>query len=569
MKDFSSLGLSEQVLKALPGLGLITPTEIQAKAIPLLLEEPTDFIGLAQTGTGKTAAFGLPLLDYVDPAQRHTQALVLAPTRELCQQIATQLIAFSAHMPKIRAVAVYGGAAISGQILALKRPTHVVIATPGRLIDMIKRKVIKLDQISNLVLDEADEMLNMGFKDELDEILSYIKSEKSTWLFSATMAPDIKRIIRKYMAPDSPEIVINAGQIVNENIEHRYVRLRMSEKTEVIKKFLDADPSIRGIIFCRTKLGTQALAEELLKSNYQTDALHGDLSQPQRDRVMKRFKAHQLKLIVATDVAARGIDVNDLTHIIHHSLPDELGYYTHRSGRTARAGKNGISLVLASGRDIHKMRLLARMLKLNFKEVGVPTETTIQADRLRRWTKDISELEISDELDQDLLRHVLTNLEEFSKEDLIQKFLISALGLNAVKKIPKKQPRREATSRPTSARSVKRKESKGRLPSADGDMTRFYINVGRMDQISKPELIDFLAKELKASKGDFGEIDLHDNHSYFELSTLYSKRVTSAFNGFMVNNRKLRINRDSDGPPKTKPKSKHKIYSKRSARQRT
>lgn len=343
LDSFDTLGLSAPILKAIGQLGFDTPTDIQSQAIPQLLQGDSDFIGLAQTGTGKTAAFGLPLLDHLDATDDSVQALILAPTRELGQQIAEQIDLFAKHLKGIKSVAVYGGANITTQISQLKRPRHVVIATPGRLIDLVKRKALKLDQIKYLVLDEADEMLNMGFKDELDTILEFTPDSKKTWLFSATMPREIRRMVKQYM--ESPfEVSVDPKTTVNANIEHKYAIVKQSDKTEAMGRFLELEPDLYGVVFCRTRRDTQALAEDLLKMGFRADALHGEMSQPQRDRVMNRFKNRDLQVLVATDVAARGIDVNDLTHVFHHSLPSEQAYYTHRSGRTARAGKKGISL---------------------------------------------------------------------------------------------------------------------------------------------------------------------------------------------------------------------------------
>ena len=354
MPSFIQLGLSDEVLKVLSELGFENPTDIQKQAIPFLIQGNNDFIGLAQTGTGKTAAFGLPLIERIDHTAKHTQALVLAPTRELGQQIAEQLNIYSKYLHKLNVLPVYGGAAITNQIKALKKPQHIIIATPGRLIDLIKRKAVKLDQLDYLILDEADEMLNMGFKEDIDKILSYTPEDKLTWLFSATMPDYIKKIVKKYME-DPIEVRINAEDLVNTNIEHEYVVVRQSDKTEALTRIIDINPDIRSVVFCRTKRDTQELSEKLLAKNYKADAIHGDLSQSQRDRVMKRFKSHNVQILCATDVAARGIDVSDLTHVIHYTLPDDSSYYTHRSGRTARAGKKGVSLALVNGRETGKI----------------------------------------------------------------------------------------------------------------------------------------------------------------------------------------------------------------------
>lgn len=422
LTTFEQLGISEEILKVLNEMGFEHPTEIQEKVIPQLLQEARDCIGIAQTGTGKTAAFGLPLLECVIPEQKHTQALILAPTRELGQQIAEQLFKFSKYMPKMNVLAVYGGTNIMNQIKDLRKPQHIIIATPGRLRDLIGRKAVDLSQLAYIVLDEADEMLNMGFKEELDDILSYIPKEKNTWLFSATMPPPIKRIVDTYM--NQPiEIKIDAKHKVNPNIDHQYAILKGRDKTEALKRFLDIAPDMRGVVFCRTKRDTQELAEELLSLNYKADALHGDMSQHLRTRVMKRFKDHDLQVLIATDVAARGIDVNDLTHVFHYALPDDNSYYTHRSGRTARAGKKGISLCFVSGREVHKIRNLERQLGIEFTKALVPNNEDIVELRLENWCKGLTERPLGEKPDLDLLNKVNLLFGDLSKEELLQKLM--------------------------------------------------------------------------------------------------------------------------------------------------
>jgi len=419
------MGLSDEVLKVLEELGFETPSQIQEKSIPYLLEAYNDFIGLAQTGTGKTAAFGLPLLDRIDPEFDATQALVLAPTRELGQQIANQLEQFGKYLKRINVLAVYGGAAISNQIKALRKTQHVIIATPGRLIDLINRKAIKLDQLHVIVLDEADEMLNMGFKEDLDKILSYTPEDKMTWLFSATMPKQIKKIVDTYM--DNPyEVKIDATSKVNTNIQHQFITVKQSNKTEALKRILDMNPAMRGVVFCRTKRDTQTLAEDLLKKNYMADALHGDLSQAQRDRVMKRFKEHDLQVLIATDVAARGIDVQDLTHVFHFTLPDETAYYTHRSGRTARAGKKGLSIAFINGREFYRINRLQKELDIEFEKIEIPNVDDIAKIRIANWCDDVVDMDVK-KLDKSLLKMANTQFEGLSKEELIERMLFVEL----------------------------------------------------------------------------------------------------------------------------------------------
>jgi len=382
LSTFKDLGLSEKLLRVLPELGIEIPTPIQEQAIPILIKADKDFIGLAQTGTGKTAAYGLPVLQNIDANLHQTQVLILTPTRELGQQVTQHINAFAKYIDGITAVAVYGGASISEQIRALRKNPQIVVATPGRLIDLIDRKALKIDKINYVILDEADEMLNMGFKEDIDKILSFTPEEKITWLFSATMPNEISNIVKKFMK-NAAEVTLNNRNDANVNIDHQYVVVKSDDKTEALKRIIDLEEDMTAIIFCRTKLTTQDLAETLKKHHYRVDALHGDLSQAQRDTVMRRFKDNTLQIIVATDVAARGIDVNNLTHVIHYTLPDETAYYTHRSGRTARAGKKGISLSLVSSRELQRLRKFEKELKVEFTKISVPDVHDIEIQKIK------------------------------------------------------------------------------------------------------------------------------------------------------------------------------------------
>ncbi len=433
--SFKHLGLSNQILKVITELGFEKPSEIQAQAIPQLLDGFCDFIGLAQTGTGKTAAFGLPLLERVDPLQPTTQALILAPTRELGQQIAEQLEIFSKYLDQVNVLAVYGGASISTQIKALRKPQHVIIATPGRLLDLIQRKSINLERLKFLVLDEADEMLNMGFQEDLDKILSYTPEHKMVWLFSATMSHEISRIVKKYM-DDPIEVKLNRKNEVNKNIEHQYTLVRPSDKAQALVRFLDVDPEMRGVVFCRTKRDTQELADMLIHRNYKVDALHGDLTQRQRDKVMRQFKAKDLQVLVATDIAARGIDVDDLSHVFHFALPDDMAYYTHRSGRTARAGKKGVSIAFIGSRDRFRIDWLSRQLGISFKKILIPNAQDVYNSRIEKWGQQILEKHPNGKLNPKLLDKVSDLFEDLSKSELIEKLLayeIEKFGIGSSK----------------------------------------------------------------------------------------------------------------------------------------
>lgn len=526
------MGLSAPLLKVLPELNIDQPTEIQQKAIPILLKEKEkDFLGLAQTGTGKTAAFGLPLLDAVDPDVKKTQALVLAPTRELGQQIAQQFQAFSKYMKGLRVQVVYGGASIVPQMKALKNTPHIIIATPGRLLDLINRKSIDLSGIKHVVFDEADEMLNMGFREDIDHILSFTQGQKSTWLFSATMAPEIKSIVKKYM--DNPsEVKIDAANVVNQNIEHKYFIAKAKDKVEILKRIIELEPDMRGIVFCRTKRETQQLAEILQGKKLPVDAIHGDLSQNQRDQVMKRFKSHSLEFLIATDVAARGIDVNDLTHVIHYSMPDDLEYYTHRSGRTGRAGKKGISLALITSAEQRKVNFIQKKLKLGFTQYELPKAEHVENKRLMAWTDTI----ISTEADHDMIaEHVNDVREKFnglSKEDLIDKLItweLNELGLNKKSSFDESQTLEDS---PVHSRHN---------PTHD----KYFINVGLIDGVNEKELVDFVSETLGISKNVIGQTNIEEKKSYFEIEKESSHLVDPAFSDLYVDNRKLRVNKET------------------------
>lgn len=369
MSTFEELGISANYIKALAENNIVTPSEIQKKAIPFLMKNNSDFIGQAQTGTGKTAAFGLPLLERMDPEDDHVQALVLAPTRELCQQIAKQLFRFTKYTSKVFVEAVYGGEKIENQIHKLSKPTQIVVATPGRLIDLLDRKAIDLNYVQTVVLDEADEMLTMGFRQELDSILKRTNQQSFTWLFSATLPEELKALVQKYMSEDAHKIQVSKKDVVNTLIEHQYYVCDPAHKFEYLMQFLKTQGKNNGIVFCRTKAAAQQVAKQLIAKNIVADSLHGDLEQRERDKVMRAFKNHKLQILVATDISARGIDVENLAYVVHYQLPDQLEYYTHRSGRTARAGKRGISLCFVNSAEVKRVRMIERELNISFRKI--------------------------------------------------------------------------------------------------------------------------------------------------------------------------------------------------------
>lgn len=610
LTTFADLGLSDSILQVLPELGINTPSEIQEKAIPILLKREGDFIGLAQTGTGKTAAFGLPLLASIDINDRATQALVLAPTRELGQQIAEQLKAFAKYEKGLKVLPVYGGANIVPQINDLKRGVHVVIATPGRLLDLLKRKAVKLDQIKTFVLDEADEMLNMGFKEDIDSILSFASGEQVTWLFSATMSKDIRHIVKNFMT-DPAEVSIDTLQVVNKNIAHQVARVKSSDKAEALKRFMDSEPNLRGIVFCRTKLDTQRLAEDLQRRGYAVDAIHGDLSQHQRDKVMGMFKDHRLEVLIATDVAARGIDVNDVTHVIHYAMPDDIEYYTHRSGRTARAGKKGVSISFANKGELKRIQFLERKLGISFEQVELPSVETVALTRMSAWATGMLTAEGIDKVKPDVKAKVHEVLADLSKEELVDILLAKEYSkfdfegksrdINDRSKgsdrgergdreprsrrrddrgdrgdrrdrdrgdrgdrrrsdrdrpaRSERSERPERAARPSRAREYDAERASDSNASS-GDSDRFFINLGKKDGLGKGDLIEFLIEETKIKKSDIGNIQIEGSSAKFEVSKAQSKKVVPSFEGLVIEGRPIKVGRDGDGSDAPKRKAR-------------
>ena len=531
MSNFSDLGLSSEILKALPELGIETPTEIQQQAIPTLLSSEEDFIGLAQTGTGKTAAFGLPIIDLVDKDWNATQAIVLAPTRELVQQIASQLQQFAKYHRQLNVVAVYGGAAIMGQMKDLKKKSQIVVATPGRCIDLIGRKALKLENISHVILDEADEMLNMGFKEELNKILAFTPKDKKTWLFSATMPKAIKNIVHEYMNNPN-EVSISAGIKVNENIAHKYVLLKSTDKTEAIKRFMDQHADFYGIIFCRTKMDTVSLADDLSKDGYSADALNGDLTQKQRDHVMKKFKTLKLRALVATDVAARGIDVNNVTHVIHHRLPDEMEFYTHRSGRTARAGKKGISLTLATKGDLKKLKFLEQKLKINFEKDVVPSATNIRSNKLEQWASTIAKVTVSNDISKEDWEVVQASFEDFDKDTLIQKLISREL---------------QALSGSSGTKDINMHDGGGERKKGNPNEQRFYINLGEMDGMDDEGLTKLITETTGIKDSSITDMTVLSKCSYYTVPSGDASKIADSLNGLDIDGREVRSNPDEEG----------------------
>lgn len=517
-------------------MGFEKPTPIQEKSIPILLtKDKNDFIGLAQTGTGKTAAFGLPLIDLVDGNNNATQALIMAPTRELGQQTAKQLVEFSAQFKQLNVEVVYGGAAITNQIKALRKPTQIVVATPGRLLDLIRRRAIKLDQVKYVVLDEADEMLNMGFKEDIDAILSNIKEDHSTWLFSATMPADIRKIIKKYM--DNPqEVAVNSEQRSNVDITHQYIVTRTTDKVSALRRFLDIQPDMKGILFCRTKRETQEITDELGQLGYEVEALHGDLSQAQRDAAMRRFKARNMQLLIATDVAARGIDVNDLTHVMHHKLPDQLEAYTHRSGRTGRAGNKGLSIAFINSREGRRIAEIERTLKVTFEKVEVPKSSELKQVRMENWVKQTLAMPVDKEA-QEALEPLMSKFEGISKEDLL---------LRLVSKELQQLKDSNKGDLNVSAEANSKGGARGNSRRSDGPQ-RYFINLGTQDGLNKNDLLQFLSEVSGTKKGLIGDIAVQDKRSFFDLDQSQTKGFEQKFEGLeLESGHPIRVNMENN-----------------------
>ena len=532
MNPFGQLGLSSSVTEIINKLGFEKPTPIQQKAIPLLLEnDPTDFIGLAQTGTGKTAAFGLPLIDLIDVEDSATQALIMAPTRELGQQTAQQLVSFASNNDRLNVEVVYGGANISTQIKALRRPTQIIVATPGRLLDLINRKSVKLGEVRYVVLDEADEMLNMGFKEAIDEILSHIPEERAIWLFSATMPPDIRRIVKKYMEAPK-EVTVNSAEKSNKDISHQFIVTKTAHKIAALRRFLDLQPDMRGIMFCRTKRETQQIAEDLGDIGYGVEALHGDLSQGQRDAVMKRFKNRSMQLLIATDVAARGIDVNNLTHVIHHTLPDQLESYTHRSGRTGRAGKKGISLAFINPREGRRITELEKSVNVTFEKVDVPSMEELKSKRIHHWANLIINTKVDDQADN-ILESLGSTFEELTKEDLLKRLITTQLDHLMVQGEVE-----DLNEHKESSRRDKRSEKK--------DTHRYFINIGSMDGVTKGDLVHFISDIARIDRNFITGMNLQKTCAFFDVDKSKDKGFGDKFKGVEVEGRYIRVNRDDD-----------------------
>ncbi|MCF8318912.1 MAG: DEAD/DEAH box helicase [Sphingobacteriaceae bacterium] len=523
MNPFSTLGIRHDIVNAITELGFENPTPIQEQAIPVLLSGSNDFVGLAQTGTGKTAAFGLPLLELLDFSQNYPQALILCPTRELCLQITNDLKNYAKNVPDVHVVAVYGGAAISDQLRQIKRGVQIVVATPGRMLDIINRKAVDFTKVKYVVLDEADEMLNMGFQEDIDQILFTTPEDKKTWLFSATMPGEVRRIAKKYMTHPF-ELTMGTKNTGNVNIEHEYYVVKARDKYAAFKRIVDFNPEIFGIVFCRTKIETQEIAESLMKDGYNADSLHGDLSQQQRDRVMKRYRDRSLQLLIATDVAARGIDVNDVTHVINYSLPDEIENYTHRSGRTARAGKSGISIAIINSKELGKIRQIERVIGKQFTKAEIPSGFDVCEKQLFGLVHKVHNVAVSEDQIEQYLPRIMEEFKDLDKAEIIKRF--ASLEFNRFLDYYKNAPDLNASAE-DSGRG-ERGDKFGRT-GFKSDFTRLFINLGSVDDFSRGDMLGFICNQAKISGKTIGKIDLKGVYTFFEVENEFADKVQQEF----------------------------------------
>jgi ATP-dependent RNA helicase DeaD len=554
VSTFEELGIEEGLLKSVLALGFTEPTPIQEKAIPVLLQGTKDFIGLAQTGTGKTAAFGLPLLQLINKKDKFPQALIICPTRELCLQIASDLDKYKKGSALISVTAVYGGTSISMQIRDLKRGTHIVVATPGRLIDLIERKAIDLQNIHYVVLDEADEMLNMGFKDDIEHILKNTPNRQSTWLFSATMPAAIRQVSKKYM--EQPfEITIGKVNEGSANIDHQYYTTQHINRYETLKRIVDFNPGMYGIVFTRTKADAQDVTEQLVREGYDIEAIHGDLTQQQRDKVMARFREKSIQLLIATDVAARGIDVKDITHVINYELPDDTEVYTHRSGRTGRAGKSGISISLVTPREVYRLRQIERLVKTNFHRMDIPSGKDVCRKQFFHFIDKMLATDISHGEYETYLPALKEKFGHIEKEEILQrvaalefdrflKYYENAADLN-MRDQKRPEKRGERTERPVTGRTGEPRTRTSTAAAGNGNYQRLFVNLGTKDGFYKANFLQFVLDMSDLSKDVLGRIDMKEMNSWIEIEPGAGKKMIKAMDGKNFRGRKIRMN-DAD-----------------------
>jgi ATP-dependent RNA helicase DeaD len=551
MMTFEGLGLDAKLVQATNALGFTQPTPIQEQAIPVLLSGTKDLVGLAQTGTGKTAAFGLPLLQLIDGSQKFPQALVVCPTRELCLQIVSEIDLFKKFMTGMHVLAVYGGTPIGSQIRELKRGVQIVVATPGRLIDLIERKAIDLEQIKYVVLDEADEMLNMGFQDDIEFILKNTPNREATWLFSATMPPEIRRVSKKYMKTPL-EVTVGKINTANKNVDHQFYLTNAQHRYDSLKRLIDFNPGIYGIIFTRTKADAQHIAEKLTREGYDIDALHGDLTQQQRDKVMGEFREKTLQLLIATDVAARGIDVKDITHVINFELPDDVEVYTHRSGRTGRAGNTGICMSIVHSREIGKIRQIERMVQVPFHKVEIPTGKDVCRKQFFHFMDKLLQADISHGDYETYVPMLEEKFADITKEEVLKrvaamefdrflKYYENAEDLNVRER---QRDYREKDFRDAGDRRVpdRRRETRPREFGNGGDYSKLFVNLGTKDGFYKASFLQFILDMSDLKKEVLGRIDMKEMNSWIEVDKSVASKMIRAIDGKNYKGRRIRMN---------------------------
>ena len=534
MSTFKDLGLNDDLLQAITDLGFTKPSEVQEKAIPILLESETDLVALAQTGTGKTAAFGFPMLEKIDIASRTTQGLILSPTRELCLQITNEMKQYGKYCKGLNVVAIYGGSSITDQARDVKRGAQIIVATPGRMKDMISRRLVDISKIQYSVLDEADEMLNMGFKEDITDILSHTPEDKNTWLFSATMPREVATIAKKFMN-NPQEITVGNKNESTSQVSHEYYLVNARDRYQALKRLSDANPDIFSVVFCRTKRDTQKVAEQLIEDGYNAGALHGDLSQNQRDMVMKSFRNKQIQMLVATDVAARGIDVDDITHVINYQLPDEPEIYTHRSGRTGRAGKTGISMVIVSKSEVRKIKSIERIIKKQFEKKEIPDGSDICEVQLMSLANKIHNTEINHEID----KHLTSINELFAdtdKDELIKKFF--SVEFTRFYNYYQKSKNLNISE---SSRDREGSREGGRDFGGKSDSTRYFINVGAKDGFDWMKLKDFLKEQLDLGRDDVFKVETKESFSFFNTENELKEKVLAFFTDFKYEGRFVNV----------------------------
>ncbi|MBM78658.1 MAG: hypothetical protein CL846_09255 [Crocinitomicaceae bacterium] len=515
--NFSDLKLNPDLLKGVDALGFTEPTSIQEATIPQLLEEKKDLVGLAQTGTGKTAAFGLPMIHKINPKDKTVQGLVIAPTRELCVQISNDFKNFSKFMSGIKIATIYGGASMDKQSKEIRAGAQIIVATPGRLMDLMRRKMVKINQVNYVALDEADEMLNMGFKEDIDDILRDTPDDKVTWLFSATMPKQVEKIAKSYMT-NPIEVTVGGKNIGAENIKHVYYSVKDRDRYLAVKRILDFHPSIYGLIFCRTRRVTQEIADKLLKEGYNAAPIHGDLSQDQRDKTMRKFRDKTLQILVATDVAARGIDVNDITHVINYHLPDDVESYTHRSGRTARAGKEGTSIAIVTGKEQSRINQIERHIKVEFNKESLPSGKEVCEQQLISYIEKIKTVTINETEIADFIPAISKTLSKYTKEELIKRFVSNEFN--------------QLLDYYENSRNLDNNDSSGKKSyKSNEDQERFFINLGYNKGLNKGGLLRLICTHANIDSSSIGELDLSNDFSFFEVDNAFTENVLNGMKG--------------------------------------